>query len=85
MEPSQFSGSQALGAAHNTLTARLNVIDWQERVGTFSSMVWHGMVSIAWCRYDLNVEWLDSREFKAGLEAYLKRTGVQAIILGTRK
>jgi len=36
-------------------------------------------------RYGLGLETLDIADFKAGLEAYLARTGVRAIVLGTRK
>mmetsp|Transcript_21225 Transcript_21225/g.53960 ORF Transcript_21225/g.53960 Transcript_21225/m.53960 type:complete len:533 (-) Transcript_21225:676-2274(-) len=36
-------------------------------------------------RYGLSVAYLDDKDFKGGLVAYLARTGAQAILLGTRR
>uniref|UniRef100_A0A7S3QYH2 FAD synthase n=1 Tax=Dunaliella tertiolecta TaxID=3047 RepID=A0A7S3QYH2_DUNTE len=36
-------------------------------------------------QYSLGLEFMDSADFKAGLESYLSKTGVKAIVLGTRK
>lgn len=36
-------------------------------------------------RYGLEVEYLSDGDFKRGLEQYLARSGVQVILLGTRR
>lgn len=36
-------------------------------------------------RYGLQVDYLTEPDFKKGLVSYLQRTGVQAIVLGTRR
>jgi hypothetical protein len=40
---------------------------------------------VAFTRHGLSVEYIHDRDFKLGLEKYIAATGVQAIILGTRR